>query len=357
MKRGQQAATTTRRTGPWFAADRKRLALSFALALLLLVSIAIGIYVAGRGVEGNAGGEGALRGDLTGRFKEPRTIVYGDKAYHYRSDLTTVLFLGVDRAGAENLAPGSFVGFRNGGPADFLLLMVIDPKKEEIAMIQIDRDTMAEITILGVLGNPAGTNTMQICLSHGFGDGGEQSALFAVEAVSKHLLGVDIDFFVTMSLKGVPTLNDMLGGVTVTLEDDFTALDPAMQVGETLTLRGKQAEYFVRNRLEIGAGTNASRMVRQKQYMAKAGELIDEKLRENVNFVGSLFDALSADLTTNMSRGRMINEAYASRAYRRLETISPRGEHRLGEDGFMEFHADPRALEELVLGIFFEPAS
>ena len=34
-----------------------------------------------------------------------------------------------------------------------------------------------------------------------------------------------------MSLDGISVLNDLAGGVTVTLEDDFSAADPAMTKG------------------------------------------------------------------------------------------------------------------------------
>ncbi|MCL2811151.1 MAG: LCP family protein [Clostridia bacterium] len=340
-----------RRKQPRFAADSKRSVLVAGLVFLLIVSIVVGVYVVGRRVELNVGGDGIERGDLTGRFAEPRIVAYNGQNYRYRSDLTTILFIGVDRTTEEY---ENVTGFRDGGMADFLLLQVIDPKKESITAIQLDRDTMTEITILGVLGNPAGTRTYQLCIAHGFGDGGELSSQLTADAVSKHLHGVDIDFYVTMRMSGITVLNDTLGGVTVTLQDDFTALDPDMRAGETLTLRGMQARYYVQNRLEIGEGTNVSRMVRQKEFMWQAGVLLNEKLRENVNFVGTLLDALSDDLLTNMSRGRMINEANGARNYCRAETITPRGEHTVGDDGYIQFHADARALEELVLEIFFE---
>jgi len=350
-KRGRQETMMNRQRQSRFVPDRKRSVLVAGLVFLLVVSIAIGLYVVGRRVELNGGGDGMERGDLTGRFVEPRIVSYNDQNYRYRNDLTTILFLGIDRTTEEHR---NVTGFRNGGMADFLLLQVIDPKKERITTIQIDRDTMAEVTVLGVLGNPAGTRTYQICIAHGFGDGGELSSLLTVDAVSKHLHGIDVDFYVTMRMSGINMLNDTLGGVTVTLEDDFTMLDPDMRPGETLTLRGMQAQYYVRNRMGIGEGTAASRMVRQKEFMRQAGTLIDEKLRENVNFIGTLLDALSDDLLTNMSRGRMINEANAARNYRRTDTITPRGRHTMGEDGYTQFHADARALEELVLDIFFE---
>ena len=338
----------------WVPADRKRMALFLTLALLLVAGTVLGLYAAGRQAELSTSGEEPVRGDLSGRFKELRTVVYNDQEYQYRSGLTTVLLIGIDRA-TEASHPTS--RYRNGGQSDFILLLVIDHQKKITTPIQIDRDSMAEITILSVLGNPAGTRNLQICLSHSFGDGYEQSCLFTADAVSKHLYGVEIDFFVSMNMAGISVLNEALGGVTVTLEDDFTKLDPTMKAGETLTLHGKQAEYYVRNRLGIGVGTNESRMVRQKAYMSKAGDIINEKIQENVNFIGTLFDALKKDLTTNMSRGRMINEAYASRDYYRADTISPLGEHTIGDDGFVEFHADEAALEKLVIELFFESAA
>lgn len=50
--------------------------------------------------------------------------------------------------------------------------------------------------------------------------------------------GGDIDFYLEMSLDGISVLNDLAGGVTVTLEDDFSAEDPAMTRGTTLSLHG-----------------------------------------------------------------------------------------------------------------------
>lgn len=353
MRNSRHDTTMAKRRPLLTASDRKRFLLFWVAGMILLVAVSAGLYIMGRKIERSAGNQEEPRGDLTERFQEPRTVAYNGQNYWYRAGLTTVLFMGIDPGSNLERVVGDF---RNGGQADFLLLLVIDHKQEKITSIQIDRDTMAEITVLGVLGNPAGTRTAQICLSHGFGDGGEQSCLFTVDAVCKHLLGVDINFYVAMNLDGITTLNERLGGVTVTLEDDFTSLDPEMHVGETITLHGKQAEYYVRSRMGIGEGTNASRMTRQKDFLNKAGDLIDGKMRVNVNFIGGLFDALRKDLTTNMSRGRMINEANASRNYSRIERTLA-GEHTVGLEGFVEFHTDTQDLETMVLDVFYEPVN
>lgn len=98
-------------------------------------------------------------------------------------------------------------------------------------------------------------------------------------------------------------------------------------------------------------------MERQNLYIDQAQQVLDAKIQEDVNFVGELYDELDPYLNTNMKRGRMINEAWASRDYERQSVISLQGEHSLGEDGFMEFHPDEKALEQLVLERFYEPGA
>ena len=323
------------------------------IAVFAAVCLLTAAYFVGRFFENR--GAATERGDLEGRFEEARIVEYNGQHYRYRQkDLTTVLFMGIDTT-SEGEKVG--VGYRNGGQSDFLLLMVIDKGKQRVTPVHIDRDTMTEITVLGVLGNPAGTTRAQICLSHGFGDGKAQSCQYTMDAVSKLFLGVDIDFYVAMNLDSIALLNDAVGGVTVTLEDDFSMIDPTMTEGTTLTLVGKQAEYYVRNRMQIGVGTNEARMVRQRDYMDKLGHILDERTSDSADFIGVLFDLLEPNLETNMKRGRMINEVWNSRHYTREETLSPAGEHQIGSDGFVEFIADEAALEELVIGLFFEPVS
>ena len=216
--------------------------------------------------------------------------------------------------------------------------------------------TMTPITVLGVLGNRSGVRTAQLSLSHGFGDGKAESCELTVEAVSNLLLGASVDFYLAMNLDGIATLNDMAGGVTVTLEDDFSTLDSEMAQGATITLHGDQAEIYVRSRRNLEIGTNEARMARQEQYMAKLFAQLDTRLQSDQNFSGVLFDALSPYLTTSMSRGRLINTAWTVKDYIRSEPLEISGEHRVGSDGFMQFYADEASLYEAVLDLFYEEA-
>ncbi len=324
---------------------RKRDILVIMCVVLLVL---IGLYLGAQWLE-NENANPEPRGDYHLRYEDEQVTVNGVK-YRQKKNLTTILFMGIDQdSGAE---PG--VSNRNGGQADFLRLIIIDHDEKTLNQVQIDRDTMTPITVLSILGNRSGTRTLQISLSHGYGDGKEQSCQFTVDAVSNLLLNVPINGYIAMNLDGISVLNDSLGGVTVTLADDFSHIASAMTKGTTLTLMGEQAEIFVRSRMSMKVGTNEARMIRQQQYLSKMMDLLHEKVLKDKEFIGTLFDSLSPYLVTNVSRAQMINDAWLARDYERKPLYIPEGTHAVGTDGYMEFHVDEDALEQMVLELFYQ---
>lgn len=310
--------------------------------LLIAVAILLGLYRGGRWLETRRNNP-EPRGNYQERKANEATVTYDGTVYRQRKNLTSILLMGIDHDSGET-----------GGQADFLQLIVIDDTSRTLKRLSIDRDTMTPITVLGVLGNRSGVRTAQVSLSHGFGDGKEQSCELTAEAVSNLLLGMPVDFYLAMNLDGIAALNDMAGGVTVTLADDFSTQDPAMAQGSTLTLHGDQAEIYVRSRRDVGTGTNEARMVRQEQYVTKLFTQLDTQMRSDQSFSGTMFDTLSPYLTTSIGRGRLINVVWLAKNYARLEPLSISGEHRVGSDGFMQFYADEASLYETVLDLFYE---
>lgn len=164
-------------------------------------------------------------GDLTERFQSEITCYVGDTAYHYReSVLTNLLLMGIDRTEATRQE----ITAQEGAQADFLLLLTADRETRTLILTHIDRDTITEITTYGIFGDPAGSITTQICLSHAFGATEEERCANTVAAVSGLFGGIPIDGYIAMDMEDIATLNDALGGVTVTLEEDFTQEDPSM---------------------------------------------------------------------------------------------------------------------------------
>lgn len=289
-------------------------------------------------------------GDAEARHAYDVTIEYDGHTYRQRSNVSSILLMGID----QDEIGTTRVGQRGGGQADFLRLIVIDKRNKTVSQLAIDRDTVAEITILGVTGNVSGTRKDNISLSHYFGDGKEKSCELTRSAVSKLLFGTRIDFYMAMNMNGIGTFNDAIGGVTVTLEDDFSASNPAWTTGAKVTLKGDEAEIFVRSRRSIGDGTNESRMRRQQQYLSEAGRILQDKVQKNYDFIGHLFDRMNPYLVSGIQRSRLADEAYLARNYSRPAVYTIPGEHRTGEDGFTEFVPDEKALMEIVLKLFYE---
>lgn len=314
-------------------------------ALLAVLAVVLVLYGGGRWLEKRAE-KPETRTELPQADQE--TVEVDGTTYRKRDDLSVILAMGVDHETQETY------DYRKAGQADFLRLIVLDNKNKTVQQLQIDRDTITPVTMLGVLGDRYEPVTQQICLGYAFGDGRQSSCEVTVEAVENLLGGQKIDQYLSMGLDGISTLNDLAGGVTVTLEDDFSAIDPAMTKGTTLTLWGDQAEVYVRTRRSIGVGTNEARMARQEQYIRQITSQLDAKVQQDQNFVLTAYDALEPYLYTNIPRGQLANEAWVAKDYERMDTIKPEGTYQVGDDGFMEFYPDADALQQAVLQLFYE---
>ena len=94
-------------------------------------------------------------------------------------------------------------------------------------------------------------------------------------------------------------------------------------------------------------------MTRQREFMDAAVPLIREKINESSGFITTMIDTLTPYVTTNMVRGRMINEINRAYHYEVEPVQYLSGEHSIGEDGFVEFHADEQSIVDFVLDAFY----
>lgn len=287
------------------------------------------------------------RDEMSKGFGQLRTVEYGGLTYREKPAVTTLLIVGVDKPEAtENVNEKSF---RDGGQADFLMLMAIDHTDKTIHQLQIDRDTMAEIDILGIFGNEVGTRKEQICLSHAFGATPEDNAKYTIRAVERLLDGVQIDGYYMIDYSAIPALNDALGGVPVKIEFDMENVNPTWTKGSKVTLHGKEAEEFVRARMIVGSGTNNERMVRQNEFMRNAITKMKQRIADDLSFGEQLLDSLQNLSVSNMTSKRLADEIYKAREYKILEVEHPEGEYGKGKTGFVEFHMREGAAVEWVL--------
>ena len=219
--------------------------------------------------------------------------------YEARKGIETILFIGLDKFEAEEYE----FGYLNDQQCDFLMLFILDEEDQVCDVLHLNRDTMTEIRRLGVGGKDAGKFTGQLALAHTYGSGGSDSCYNTTRAVSKLLKGVKIDHYVAMTMAGVGKVNDLVGGVEVTIPVDMTSVDPAFQEGATVLLQGDQALSFVRARRTVDDGTNLSRMERQRLYLSALYEKLLFSSHEDSGFVKhSLLEMTSymqSDMTIN----------------------------------------------------------
>lgn len=225
--------------------------------------------------------------------------------YEARSSnsVTTMLLIGYDHndGGALNEIPEDYI---RGGQSDFMLLLVFDHDNKVIRQLQPNRDTITPVRYYTSAGEYRGLRDLQLCLSHAYGDTQElnnKNTIWAVEnllGISGDSDGAQIDYYISMDISGIAKLNDLLGGVTVPIEDDFSHVDPTMVMGTTMTLTGAQAEFYCRGRHHVADSSNLNRMKRQRIYIAAASKLLKEKVSADPDFAYELLNGMGITFDT-----------------------------------------------------------
>lgn len=277
-----------------------------------------------------------------------KTIWKDGVEYFPRQDITTIMIAGIDQDGPVRDS-GSY---NNPGASDMVTLLILDHTQEKIHMLNLNRDTMMDIPVLGVGGKNAGSIYGQLALAHTYGSGLEDSCENLRQAVSDFLYGIRIDHYIVMNMDAIGMLNDAVGGVTVNVTDDFSSVDSTIPMGE-VTLQGQQAMTFVRTRRGLGDQMNVTRMERQRQYMKGFMQQLGKKIK-NTEFVLSTYQQVSAYMVTDCSSTVITSIAERYGHYPLGETYTPEGQNVNGKE-YLEYHVDEEALDQLIMQLFYSP--
>lgn len=287
---------------------------------------------------------------MDGDAADDGQLYLNDICYVLNKNLETVLLIGVDKYEAQVQDES----YNNSQQADFLMLLIMDKEAETYTALHLNRDTMAEIPVLGVRGENAGTITGQLALAHTYGSGGQDSCRNTAEAVSNLLYGMKIDHYVAFTMDAVAKVNNLAGGVTVTVLDDLTSVSPAMQEGATVTLDGEMALAYVRTRYGLEDSSNLRRMERQRQYLKALQSALMTKMETQEDFLIKTLESVSSYMVSDYTADQL------SRIYDRLQLYtdsgiqSIAGEAVKGEE-FMEFYPDETALKQQIIELFYVP--
>lgn len=322
-----------------------------ALILVLILACVSGVLFAVQIWESHQRQQAMLRQeeiDEPARRRREGWIEKDGQWYAPKSGLETMLVIGVDKT--EPLEDSG--SYNNDSQADFLLLTILDKTEETATILHLNRDIMTQIPVLGVTGQHAGFITGQLALAHTYGSGLQDSCENTVDAVSMLLGGVDIDHYVGMTMGAVPLINDMVGGVPVTVLDDFSGIDDTLVQGEEITLQGEQAIHYVRIRAGLEDSSNLNRMKRQQQYLQSLANQV-QSLGEDFAPSSQQMEELSRYLISDCTVQELDSMAEKVSSYTLEEMQTVAGQAKKGTE-YMEFYSDEAALEEQVLDLFYE---
>lgn len=278
-------------------------------------------------------------------------IYYNGNYYTYNDGIFTILALGIDNSG--EFEEKDYAG--TGARADALFLINLDTNNHRMSLIPISRDTITDVDIYSDSMKYVGTDKLQLALAYTYGDGMNKSCELVVKAVKKLFYNIPIHGYAAINLDAIGTLNDMVGGVEVTVLEDLTRLDPSLVKGQNVRLWGKQAQYYVRNRTNIGDGTNESRMARQKQYILSYINAAKQTISSNVTSVVSMYQTISSNLITNFGLDSItyLATAAAECQFDENSIYTIQGENVLGTK-LMEFYPDEDAVRQVILDVFYD---
>ena len=277
-------------------------------------------------------------------------ITYKNETYVKKGNLETYLIAGIDAPGKVE----KVTEYDGTGQCDVLAVIVRDRSTDQCKLLSIDRNTITAVKSLDNDGTYLDTTDIQISLAHAMGFDQQVRAENTVDAVS-HLLGDQtIDGYAMVNMGAIQVVNDMVGGVTVTIEDDFTDRDPTLKKGETVTLMGEHAENYIRGRKDVADGSNQNRMSRQSNYEEAFKPAFRSKCAENSKFPLEVYHAMEDYMTTNISAKKFCRLAILMSDENQDEKVAISGTYGLDEDGWQTFTPDADSLQEAILELFYQ---
>ena len=306
--------------------------------------------------------DGKLIYTVNGRETTERPQLFGEKelfynGVHYKRNtaIKAWLILGVDNKGSLQIDRDiSEIGLSDG-----IFLVAENTAKNRVHIIQIPRDTMTAITVTDKNSDPVGTEIDHLTRAWMYGDNHEKSGKYAVDAVSGVMGGLKLNGYIAGSIDIINELNDYIGGVEVTIEDDgLEAADPAFVKGATVLLKGDQAEKFVRRRDITVDFTAMTRMSRHRQYAIAFENKLRKLAKRDSEVIPGMFSLIEGNIITDMAKGTYLKIAMdavlsgdplSDKDFSTLE-----GENLVNhEKNKDEFWPDYEQVDRLVLDTFF----
>lgn len=284
---------------------------------------------------------------------------YEGKVYAYNEDIMTFLFMGIDKDNeVREVAEGT-----DGGQADALFLLVLNPKTGTFQIISVNRNTMTDIRLYDSSGEYLSTVQAQIAVQHGFGNGVEESCEYQLKAVQRLFYNLPVHGYAAVHMDAVISLTDLLGGIELTaLEDVGVAFEGKekgkiiIHEGDHVVLDGEKAYSYVRFRDVKVDGSADMRLKRQQQFLGEFIQKAKAQTAKDITLPVKMYQEITKQMVTDVTVDEVAYLASTALDYRfdKSRFYSLEGETIMGEK-FEEFYVDEDVLYDMILDIFYEP--
>ena len=321
--------------------SKKRILILIAVVLVLAILALLALWIVKRYDEKEDG-----EGDSAYVFNYGE-IIYKDEVYTLNKDVETILVMGLDNE--QDISDDSY---NNPTKADFVMLCAFDRQSGKCHAINFNRDTITDVPHLGIGGQETTTVREQLALAFSQGSGKKDSCLNVQKAVKNLYDGIVINNYIAFNMEAVPIINDAVGGVTVTVEDDFGSIDHTLKKGEKVTLKGKSALTYVRQRKGLEDSSNLNRIARQQQYLEALFKQAKASAQNNKNLSTDTLLKLNGYMQSSCSANKL-NSVAADFTQYEFDIWQLQGESKKGEQ-FMEFYCNEDALQSKIIELLYK---
>ena len=280
-----------------------------------------------------------------------RVITYDGVSYELNENLINIVFIGVDE--------GKYGDNTKMEMSDAIYTMAIDTETGAVKVLGVSRDTMVDVDLYSEKGDYVDTQKLQIAFSYAYAGGKVTGGENTAKSLSRLFYGLPLKNCFAINMNALITLNDTIGGVTLTSSMTFTSpIDGrTIQEGETVTLHGKEADYYVRHRDTEKLDSNNERMQRQQEYIRAFLSSIVPAAKKDISVVSKLYDEIKVNSETTLDLPKITYIASTAVTKLRnasdIEYVNLKGTITRGE--FAEMRVTNEETLKTMLSVFYTP--
>ncbi|MEA5004662.1 MAG: LCP family protein [Christensenella sp.] len=198
-------------------------------------------------------------------FAQPTEFVRIDgKRYGKNPNVVSILMMGVDWDGSQERAD-------TGKRSDMVILCTVDLENNTIDFHSIPRDTRTTVHAVDKKTGKIQDRTYLTKINHAYALGalhsdeaGAENEMLAVEDLLScgDKLNIPVDYYLSLELRSLADLANVLGGVEVELDQDVPGIGSK---GETVLLEGDNVRHYLEKRKDVGG--EMSRQRHQQEFI------------------------------------------------------------------------------------------